>query len=228
MEQSARYDKERPPASRDARADLSPEAMAKRAVARKPTTPSGHRVKLVLTLFLPQDVAEYITARAIREGKNVAGLIAEILREERRRKGVRVTRTTMTPAASGVAGDPGRRGSPALLRHRVSPRVLGCEADETWLLKPAVSVRAAGFAKSTRRWPASRSVGRDAMSESHLPAVVGNGDRIPRLASSARAEAMSRGGCRARSYACECCVATFPAGAAAGEPRDIQGDMSTS
>jgi hypothetical protein len=55
-------------------ANEPPEAMAKRAVARKLTTPQGHRVKLVLTLFLPHDVAEYITARAIREGKNVAGL----------------------------------------------------------------------------------------------------------------------------------------------------------
>ena len=51
-------------------------------MARKPTTPSGHRVKLALTLFLPRDVAEYVTTRATREGKNVAGLVAEILRRE--------------------------------------------------------------------------------------------------------------------------------------------------
>jgi hypothetical protein len=80
-----RYDKEQPPASRDPKGDLSPEALAKRAVARKPLTPSGHRVKLALTLFLPHEVAEYITARAIREGKNVAGLVGEILRAEIRR-----------------------------------------------------------------------------------------------------------------------------------------------
>ena len=61
----------------------TPEAMARAAGARKPTTPSGHRVKL--TLFLPHDVAEYVTARAIREGKNVADVVAEILGAERRR-----------------------------------------------------------------------------------------------------------------------------------------------
>jgi hypothetical protein len=64
----------------------TPEAMARAAVARKATTPSGHRVKLVLTLFLPHDVAEYVTARAIREGKNVAGVVAEILAADRRRR----------------------------------------------------------------------------------------------------------------------------------------------
>ncbi len=64
----------------------TPEATARAAVGRKPTTPSGHRVKLVLTLFLPHDVAEYVTARAIREGKNTAGVVAEILGAERRRK----------------------------------------------------------------------------------------------------------------------------------------------
>jgi hypothetical protein len=40
----------------------------------------------VLTLFLPHDVAEYVTARAIREGKNVTGMVAEILAAESRRK----------------------------------------------------------------------------------------------------------------------------------------------
>jgi hypothetical protein len=58
---------------------FSPEVIAKRAVARKPTTPSGHRVKLALTLFLAPDLAEYLMARAIREGKNLAGLVGEIL-----------------------------------------------------------------------------------------------------------------------------------------------------
>jgi hypothetical protein len=35
---------------------------------RETTTPSGHRVKVVLTLFLPHDVAEYLTPRA-RSGR---------------------------------------------------------------------------------------------------------------------------------------------------------------
>jgi len=63
----------------------TPEAVARAAAARKATTPSGHRVKIVLTLFLPHDVAEYLAARAIREGKNTAGLVAEILGAESRR-----------------------------------------------------------------------------------------------------------------------------------------------
>jgi len=69
----------------DTRSAARLEALARRAVARKPTTPSGHRVKVVLTLFLPHDVAEYVTARAIREGKNTAGVVAEILAVESRR-----------------------------------------------------------------------------------------------------------------------------------------------
>ena len=62
------------------------EATAKLAVSRMPTTVSGHRVKMTPTLFLPHEVAEYIVARAIREGKNTPGVIAEILGEESRRK----------------------------------------------------------------------------------------------------------------------------------------------
>jgi hypothetical protein len=43
-------------------------------------------VKFAVTLFLPPDLAEYLIARAIREGKNTAGLIGEILAAERGRK----------------------------------------------------------------------------------------------------------------------------------------------
>jgi hypothetical protein len=64
---------------------FSPETMAKRAVSRKPLTPSGHRVKFAVTLFLPHEVAEYVIARALREGKSVAGLVGEILAAESRR-----------------------------------------------------------------------------------------------------------------------------------------------
>lgn len=64
----------------------TPEATAKRAVVRMPTTITGHRVKMTPTLFLPHDVAEYIVARAIREGKNTAGVVAEILSAEARRR----------------------------------------------------------------------------------------------------------------------------------------------
>jgi hypothetical protein len=65
----------------------SPENMAKLAVARRPTTPTGRRVKFAVTLYLPPDLAEYLVARAIREGKNTAGLIGEILAAERGRHG---------------------------------------------------------------------------------------------------------------------------------------------
>jgi hypothetical protein len=41
-------------------------------------------VKLTPTLFLTREVAEYLSARAIREGKNTAGVIAEILGAESR------------------------------------------------------------------------------------------------------------------------------------------------
>jgi hypothetical protein len=49
-------------------------------------TVSGHRVKVALTLFLLHEVAEYVVARAIREGKNTPGVIADILGAESRRK----------------------------------------------------------------------------------------------------------------------------------------------
>jgi hypothetical protein len=47
---------------------------------------ADHRVSLTLTLFLPHDLAEWITARAIREGKNTPGVIADILTAEAKRK----------------------------------------------------------------------------------------------------------------------------------------------
>jgi hypothetical protein len=63
----------------------SPEEAARAAVARLPTTVSGHRVKMTPTLFLTR-VAEYIAARAIREGKNTPGAIGDILTAESRRR----------------------------------------------------------------------------------------------------------------------------------------------
>jgi hypothetical protein len=51
-----------------------------------PTTVSGHRVIMKPTLFLTREVAEYIVARAIREGKNTLGVIVEILTDGSRRK----------------------------------------------------------------------------------------------------------------------------------------------
>jgi hypothetical protein len=50
-----------------------------------PTTVSGHRVKVTPTLFLTREVAEYLVARAIREGRNTPAIIGDILTAERRR-----------------------------------------------------------------------------------------------------------------------------------------------
>jgi hypothetical protein len=47
----------------------TPETIARRAVARKPMV--GNRVRLVVTLVLVRERAERLTARALREGKNL-------------------------------------------------------------------------------------------------------------------------------------------------------------
>jgi predicted HicB family RNase H-like nuclease len=60
--------------------------VARKAVERRPTTPSG-RVSYKFTVALPRDLAERLTARAIREGKSLEGLVAEILEAEARRRG---------------------------------------------------------------------------------------------------------------------------------------------
>jgi hypothetical protein len=54
-------------------------------VARRPTTPSG-RVSYTFTLALRRDVAERLTARAIREGRDLEALVTEILEAEMRRR----------------------------------------------------------------------------------------------------------------------------------------------
>jgi hypothetical protein len=46
----------------------------------------GNRVRLVITLALPRERAERLTARALREGKNLGALVAEILEAEDRRR----------------------------------------------------------------------------------------------------------------------------------------------
>jgi hypothetical protein len=65
---------------------FSPEVIARRAVALRPTTPSGHRVKVAVTLFLTREVAECLTARAIREGKNIAALVGELVSREAKQR----------------------------------------------------------------------------------------------------------------------------------------------
>ncbi len=48
----------------------------------KAAIPSGDKVKLTLTVSLSRQQAEKLTARAIREGKNLEALVAELLEAE--------------------------------------------------------------------------------------------------------------------------------------------------
>jgi hypothetical protein len=59
---------------------VEPEHAAKLAIDRRarPSTLKGH-VKLALTVDIPRALAERLSARAIREGKNLEALVAEIL-----------------------------------------------------------------------------------------------------------------------------------------------------
>src|SRR5262245_47381215 len=68
-----------PPAK--TRGPLTPEQAAKVAVSRraKASTVPGH-VKLVLTLDMERSLAEKLSARAVREGQNLDGVVVAILR----------------------------------------------------------------------------------------------------------------------------------------------------
>jgi hypothetical protein len=63
----------------------SPEETARSAVARRPKSPTGN-VLFTITLALPPGLAEKLTARAIREGKNIDAIVTEILEAEARRR----------------------------------------------------------------------------------------------------------------------------------------------
>jgi hypothetical protein len=65
----------RSPTGLDERAIAS---AAKRAVARMPQ--AGGRVRIAATIDLTVEEAEALTARAMREGKALRGLIAELVR----------------------------------------------------------------------------------------------------------------------------------------------------
>jgi hypothetical protein len=62
------------------RSILEPNEAAKIAIARraKPGAPPDH-VRLVLTLELRQALAEQLSARAIRSGKNLEAIVIEML-----------------------------------------------------------------------------------------------------------------------------------------------------
>ena len=59
---------------------VEPEQAAKVAIARraKPGAPPGY-VRLVLSLELRRALAEQLSARAIREGKNLEGIMIDLL-----------------------------------------------------------------------------------------------------------------------------------------------------
>jgi hypothetical protein len=59
---------------------LDPEEAAKLAIARraKPRGPPGH-VRLVLTLELRRALAEQLSAKAIRSGKNLEAIVIDML-----------------------------------------------------------------------------------------------------------------------------------------------------
>jgi len=82
----AKRKRTRPPAARQAESpshEPTPKKVARAAVAHEATaTASREKVKLTLTVFLDREQAERLTARAIREGKNLEGLVAEILEGE--------------------------------------------------------------------------------------------------------------------------------------------------
>ena len=69
-----------PPTPKPRRRSLVPEDAAKNYIRRraKPSVVPGH-VKLTFTLDLPREVAERLSARAIREGINLDAVLADIL-----------------------------------------------------------------------------------------------------------------------------------------------------
>ncbi len=68
------------------KAGRSPEEIARAAVARRARSPSGN-ILFTISLALPRVVAEWLTARAVREEKNIDGVVTDILEAEARRRG---------------------------------------------------------------------------------------------------------------------------------------------
>jgi hypothetical protein len=69
-------------ATRRRRALATPEETARAATARVASeTPSADKVRLTLSVYLSREQAERLTARAIREGKNLEALVAEVLED---------------------------------------------------------------------------------------------------------------------------------------------------
>jgi hypothetical protein len=80
-DEQGQLDFTQPPAARKpSRSVVDIEKAARTAIARRAqAAPFKHKVKLTLTLYLNREKAERLSARTIREGKNLEALIAEIL-----------------------------------------------------------------------------------------------------------------------------------------------------
>jgi hypothetical protein len=98
--------------------------VARKAVERRPTTPSG-RVSYKFTVALPRDLAERLTARAIREGRASKGSLRKSSRRRRGDAGDISFRIGLTPSraraghrlnqADGLGPRLPGRGQPALV-----------------------------------------------------------------------------------------------------------------
>jgi hypothetical protein len=70
--------KKKPEPPRKVLRDALPEARARAAIAHEEAVP-GDRVRMTFRLVLARQDAEALVARAIREEKNIAALVTEIL-----------------------------------------------------------------------------------------------------------------------------------------------------
>ena len=68
--------------------DASPEERARAAIAREEAMP-GDRVRLTLRIVLARPAAEALSARAIREERNLEGVVEDILAAATKARGGR-------------------------------------------------------------------------------------------------------------------------------------------
>ena len=68
--------------------DASPEERARAAIAREEAMP-GDRVRLTLRIVLARPAAEALSARAIREERNLEGVVEDILSTAAKARGGR-------------------------------------------------------------------------------------------------------------------------------------------
>jgi hypothetical protein len=74
------------PAAKKLAPDASPEAHARAAIAKEEALP-GDKVRLTFRVILARRDAEALAARAIREERNIEGLVGELLAAAAQRRG---------------------------------------------------------------------------------------------------------------------------------------------